>query len=135
MQNSRRAARYIGFTAVAVIVSAALAAVTLASAAAECTADAEVLSSWVEDGGFKLFAKVRVEPDNCERGCNGAVEGRFHYERSDGWSNRASTISTWTITSRQRAKEVVLDSRAINCSKEKPCEIHEFQITKVTCRY
>ena len=103
---------------------------------ARCTADVDVGRSWEENGGFVQKARLRATVTRARPGAFATVhvEARFHYERSDGWTNAASaSASTGIDTSQTSSEDFLIDTRAINCSREKRCEIKDVEIFRVSC--
>lgn len=103
---------------------------------AACQADVDVARSWVEDGGFVQKATLKSRVSSAKPGAyvKVNVELRFSYERSDGWSNGASTSDMITVdTASSSTGMKVFQTRASNCSKAKPCEIKEVEIISVRC--
>jgi len=106
------------------------------SLASDCRAEADVKNFWVEKDGFVQKAKVRISVNSARPGAfvKVYVEADFHYERSDGWTNGASAIGSKGIdTSSTSSEDLVIDTRAVNCSASKPCQIKDVEIRKITC--
>lgn len=118
--------------ATSVIVATSLTGV----ANAACQADVNVGRFWVEKDGFVQKATLKVDVRNARPDAYVTVhvDARFHYERSDQWTNTASTSDSTSLdTSEQSSKSFVIDTRASNCSAEKPCSIKEVEIIDISC--
>ncbi len=103
---------------------------------AGCQADVDVANHWEEKGGFVQKAKLKVKIESARPGAfvRVHVEVRFHYERSDGWANTASTSDSVSFdTSDHSSESFVIDTRAVNCSDDKPCDINDVEVIDISC--
>src|SRR6056297_512341 len=103
---------------------------------AKCMAEVDVQNFWEERHGFDQNAKLKVTIESARPGAyvRVHVKARYHYERSDGWTNRASTSDSVGIDTSDHSSETFgIDTRARNCSKDQPCEINDVEITDISC--
>lgn len=111
-------------------------AATSSVKAGSCEAEVEVGRMWTEKSGFRQKANLKISIERAKPNAyvKVYVRGRFHIERSDGFSTWSTIAdSTSFDTSEQSRTQMVVENNSSVCSDRKPCELNDVEITEVTC--